>query len=177
LQIVKTLNYLDSRFILPFYCLFMAVWVYLRHYLNLVILYATLTTFAEVGPYELNWDTEQYKCWISQYITFGLLASLQSLNLFWLFFVLRIAYNMVFNSIAEDVRSDDEESDAEIEAKQGEGHVVGISGGEGAEKKASKNGKPKGINGKPEGINGVNGKAHGGHERRTEAVSERKKKR
>lgn len=84
---------------------------------------------------------------------------------------------MVFNSIAEDVRSDDEESDAEIEAKQGEGHVVGISGGEGAEKRALENGKPKGITGKPKAINGMNGKARGNHERRTETMSERKKKR
>ena len=33
-----------------------------------------------IGPYELNWETEQYKCWIAQYITFGLLASLQAEN-------------------------------------------------------------------------------------------------
>jgi len=161
------LNYLGSSLVLPYYCLFFTVWVYLRHYINIVILYATLTTFAEVGPFELDWDTEQYKCWISQYITFALLASLQSLNLFWLFFVIRIAYNMVFKSIAEDVRSDDEESDTEIEAKQGDGHGVGISGGEGTEKKALENGKPKGMN----------GRVHGGPNTHAETVSERKKER
>lgn len=161
------MNYIGSRLIVPYYCLFFAVWVYLRHYINLVILYATLTTFAEVGPFQLDWDTQQYKCWISQYITFGLLASLQSLNLFWLFFVIRIAYNMVFNSVAEDVRSDDEESDVETEEKQGEGYAVGISGGESTERKALENGKP----------NGMNGKLSGGHGSHAEAVHEGKKER
>lgn len=143
----------------------MAAWVYLRHYINLVILYATLTTFSEIGPFELNWETEQYKCWISQYIAFGLLAALQSLNLFWFFFVIRIAYNIVFNSVVEDVRSDDEDSDAEVEEKQGEGYDVAISGGRRTEKKALEGDKPSGANG---GISGS-------HQSRGEAVRERKK--
>lgn len=143
----------------------MAVWVYMRHYINLVILYATLTTFSEIGPFELNWEAEQYKCWISQYITFGLLAALQSLNLFWFFFVIRIAYNIVFNSVVEDVRSDDEDSDVEVEEKQGEGYDVGISGGRRTEKKALESGKPSGIN----------GKVTGSHDSPAETVRERKK--
>ena len=163
------MNYLGSRLILPYFFLFIAVWVYLRHYINILILYATLTTFAEVGPFELNWDTHQYKCWISQYITFGLLACLQSLNLFWLFFVIRIAYNIVFNSIVEDVRSDDEDSDAEIEEKQGE-YEIGISGREATKKKALENGKPNGIN-------GMNGKLRGGRDTYVDAVIGGKKER
>lgn len=76
----------------------------------------------------------------------------------------------MFNSKVQDVRSDEEESDVEIEAKQREGYEVGISGGEGTEKKALENGKPKGIK-------GMNGKVHGGHDGHTETVSEGKKKR
>jgi very-long-chain ceramide synthase len=67
-----------------------------------------------VGPFELNWDTQQYKCWISQYITFALLASLQAVNLFWLFLILRIAKNFVFSSVdLKDERSEDEEDEEE----------------------------------------------------------------
>jgi acyl-CoA-dependent ceramide synthase len=99
----------------PFFALFIGVWVYLRHYLNLVVLWATLTEFATVGPFELNWETQQYKCWISQYITFALLASLQAINLFWLYYILRIAKNYVFNSDRRDERSDDEEEE-EVES-------------------------------------------------------------
>lgn len=94
---------------MPWFAVFVGVWVYLRHYINLSILYAVLTTFKTVGPFELNWDTQQYKCWISQYITFALLASLQSINLFWLYCILRIAVNVVLKDDARDVRSDDEE--------------------------------------------------------------------
>lgn len=87
----------------------------MRHYLNLRILYATLTEFRTVGPFELNWETQQYKCWISQYITFFLLASLQALNLFWLFLILRIAKNYIITNVATDERSDDEEDDTVLE--------------------------------------------------------------
>ncbi len=122
-----------------------------------MILYATLTDFRTVGPFELNWETQQYKCWISQYITFALLAILQSINMLWLFFIVRIAYNIAFAKIIQDVRSDDEESEEE---KEGGGGQVGIAGREAKDKKA--NGKVG------------NGKAL---EPKIEAVVERKKER
>src|SRR4051794_17258420 len=74
----KTLNYLDAFITPPYFAMFVGWWIYLRHFLNLKILWAVLTEFRTVGPFELNWETQQYKCWISQYITFGLLASLQA---------------------------------------------------------------------------------------------------
>ena len=95
--------------------MFVGIWIYLRHFLNLKILWAVLTEFRTVGPFELNWETQQYKCWISQYITFGLLASLQAVNLFWLFLILRILANYIFTSVTKDERSDDEESEEEVE--------------------------------------------------------------
>lgn len=114
-QTSKTLNYVDSILVGPYFVLFAGVWIYLRHYINLTILWATLTEFKTVGPFELNWETQQYKCWISQYITFSLLACLQAVNLFWLFLILRIAKRYVFDSDLDDERSDNEESEAEPE--------------------------------------------------------------
>lgn len=73
--------------------------------------------FAAVGPYALDWGTQQYKCWISQAITFALLACLQAVNLFWLFLILRIAWRFVWTKTATDVRSDDEEEDEEAEGR------------------------------------------------------------
>ncbi|OAA32056.1 Longevity assurance, LAG1/LAC1 [Moelleriella libera RCEF 2490] len=105
----KVLNYLDHPFVGPYFFLFMCVWIYLRHYINLKIIWSLFTEFRTVGPFELNWETEQYKSWISQYITTGLLASLQALNLFWLFYIVRIAYRFIRDSTADDDRSDDEE--------------------------------------------------------------------
>ena len=120
----------------------MAVWIYFRHYINILILYAVLTTFRTIGPFELNWDTQQYKCWISQYITFGLLASLQSLNLFWLYFVVKVAANMLFKDQIGDVRSDDEAEDEEdgeglekVEEGKKNGEKAGLMNGHKAAQK------------------------------------------
>lgn len=79
-----------------------------------------LTEFRTVGPYELNWETQQYKCWISQIITFALLFALQAVNIFWLVLILRIAYRFVVTNVAEDERSENEEEEDEIEAEERE---------------------------------------------------------
>ncbi|KAL2257191.1 hypothetical protein VTK26DRAFT_542 [Humicola hyalothermophila] len=115
----KTLNYLDHWLTGPYYFTFMCVWIYLRHYLNLRILFSLFTEFKTVGPYELNWETEQYKCTLSFVITLFLLSALQALNLFWLFFILRIAYRFVVHNIAKDDRSDAEESEVEEGSEPG----------------------------------------------------------
>jgi acyl-CoA-dependent ceramide synthase len=93
------------------------MWIYLRHYLNLRILWSEFNEFKTVGPYELDWATEQYKCWISHYISTALLVSLQGLNLFWLFYIMRIAYRFVFKNIVEDDRSDNDEKELEEEQR------------------------------------------------------------
>ncbi|KAI1116687.1 longevity assurance proteins LAG1/LAC1 [Nemania sp. NC0429] len=114
LAISKSLNYIDSPHQgLPF-ALCIAVWVYLRHYINIRILWSVLTEFRTVGPYQLDWAAEQYKCQLSGAITFSLLAALQALNLFWLYCLLRSAYKFVFKGIAKDDRSDNDEP-AEID--------------------------------------------------------------
>lgn len=112
-QTSKTLNYLDHWLIGPYYFSFCCIWIYLRHYLNLRILFSLFTEFKTVGPYGINWVTEQYKGPLSFYITLSLLSALQSLNLFWLFFILRIAYRFVVHNVAQDDRSDAEESEVE----------------------------------------------------------------
>lgn len=73
--------------------------------------------FATIGPYELNWETQQYKCWISQWITFGLLAALQSVNIFWLVLILRILWRVVktLGQVTEDERSEYDSEDEEEE--------------------------------------------------------------
>jgi len=108
LALSKLLNYLESGAVVFFFFLFVLAWIYLRHWLNLVILWSVATEFRTVGPWELNWETQQYKCYISQPITFGLLFLLQLVNLYWLALVLRIGYRYVKHNVKEDVRSEDE---------------------------------------------------------------------
>ena len=138
----------------PYFVAFIGIWVYLRHYINLRVLYATLTEFRTVGPFELNWETQQYKCWISQYITFALLACLQAVNLFWLFLILRIAKNYVFTTgPPQDERSDDDDSDEE-EIKEKDAHkMLEKDTGIASDKPIVLiNGKPTEPEAKPEGI-------------------------
>lgn len=114
----KCLNYIDHWFTGPYFGFFIFVWAYTRHWSNLRILYSILTEFATVGPYELNWETQQYKCWISQIITFALLLTLQIVNLFWFYLILRIAYRFVVTRRGKDERSDDEDEDEDTKAEE-----------------------------------------------------------
>ncbi|KAI6891672.1 hypothetical protein D0867_15611 [Hortaea werneckii] len=127
----KLLNYISSP-ITPFYfASFLGIWAYCRHYLNLVIIKSLLLPghipftsiptgqFATVGPYDLNWITQQYKCWISHGITFSLLAILQIINLFWFFLICRILWRYLATGVEKDERSDDEEEDEEIDEVEG----------------------------------------------------------
>ncbi|KAI5866543.1 TRAM/LAG1/CLN8 homology domain-containing protein [Durotheca rogersii] len=108
LAISKSLNYVGSRLQGPSFALCIVMWTYLRHYLNLRILYSVLTEFGTVGPYEFDWEKEQFKSPLSQAVTFSLLAALQALNLFWLYCLLRSAYRFIVLGVAKDDRSEDE---------------------------------------------------------------------
>lgn len=129
-QTSKILNYVDSPIVGPYFFIFMCIWGYLRHFINLKILYSILTEFRTVGPFELNWDTQQYKCWISQYITFSLLAALQAVNLFWWFFICRIAYRFIVYKDADDDRSEYEPSEDETRERQDEARALKKNQGE-----------------------------------------------
>ena len=85
----------------------------------------------------------------------------------WLFFIVRIAYNIAFAKVIQDVRSDDEESEEE---KEGDGAQVGIAGPEVKEKRS--NGRA--VNGRAANGRAANGKAL---KPKTEAMVERKKER
>jgi very-long-chain ceramide synthase len=150
------LNYIDSA-ITPYYFVsFMLIWAYLRHYINLVILKSLLppfeTTlsipytnqtfhirtgeFATVGNYTLDFSMQQYKCWISQLITFGLLAALQAVNMFWFFLICRILLRIALKGVQKDERSEDEEEEEEPVAVEGNGS---------AKPQIAVNGKPLGA--------------------------------
>lgn len=113
----KTLNYLNSPLTGPFLVIFVGIWIYLRHYINLRILWSVLTEFRNVGEWELNWDTQQYKCWISQPIVFFLIGALQIVNAYWLFLIFRILWRYVAGGVTKDERSDEED---EEESESGE---------------------------------------------------------
>ena len=123
----------------------MLIWAYLRHYLNLRILKSLLPggEFRTIGPYELNWDTQQYKCWISQAITFPLLAALQAVNIFWFILILRILYRVLATGEEKDERSDNEEDEEEDEVDDGKSYADAVKeNGEATKPQVMLNGKP-----------------------------------
>ncbi|KAK5115864.1 hypothetical protein LTR85_009458 [Meristemomyces frigidus] len=181
----KLLNYIDSPLTGPYYVFFLCIWAYLRHYINLTILASLLPPytfpsaptsypsvdrflpantslgtgkFATVGPFELNWETQQYKCWISQIITFGLLAALQAVNIVWFFLLIRILVRYLFAGEKKDERSEDE-GDEEEEVSLVEPVAVQVDGNGSVVKPQS----PPGIevNGKPVGGNYITPKTTG----------------
>jgi acyl-CoA-dependent ceramide synthase len=87
----------------------MITWVYLRHYLNILILISEFYEFKTVGPYVLDWENELFKCLLSHIISTSLLAGLQVLNLVWLGWVMRTAWRYAVWDVREDERSDDDE--------------------------------------------------------------------
>ena len=110
LAIVKILNYLEppDPTVPICFVLFTATWIYTRHYLGLKILWSVATEFRSVGMWILDWDKQWYKCWISQYVTFGLLSIIQILDLYWLFLILRIAVRILSGGEQKDDREDDD---------------------------------------------------------------------
>ncbi|KAH7021950.1 sphingosine N-acyltransferase lac1 [Ilyonectria destructans] len=114
----KSLKYIDWPWVDYYFVLFIGVWTYCRHFLNFTIIWSVLTEFKTVGPFELDWAAQQYKCWIAQYIAFALLASLQALNLIWLYYILRIAYRFIAGKTLEDDRSEVEDNDEEEPAEK-----------------------------------------------------------
>ncbi|KAI1475913.1 hypothetical protein K445DRAFT_321182 [Daldinia sp. EC12] len=108
LAVSKSLNYINNPYQGHSFGLCIIIWAYLRHCINLRIIYSLFNEFSTIGPYELDWEMEQYKCPLSNLVTFILLALLQALNLFWLYCLLRNAYRFVFLGIAKDDRSEDE---------------------------------------------------------------------
>jgi acyl-CoA-dependent ceramide synthase len=94
------------------------MWVYLRHYLNWKILISEFYEFKTVGPYILDWETEQYKCELSHWISTILLGGLQALNLYWGFLILRVAWRFGVKGELADERSEDEDEEVDYEDKR-----------------------------------------------------------
>ncbi|CCE62553.1 hypothetical protein TPHA_0C04030 [Tetrapisispora phaffii CBS 4417] len=118
LSLSKLSNYLELGCTPVIFFIFIAVWVYLRHIVNIKILWSVLTEFRTVGSYTLNFATSQYKCWISLPIVFTLIAALQLVNLYWLFLIFRILYRLIWLDIQKDERSESSSEDEDTPSSE-----------------------------------------------------------
>lgn len=108
LSVSMTLNYLNSLLV-PFALFtFAATWIYLRHIINIKILWSILTEFPTEGSYVLNLATQQYKCWMTLITVFVPLLALQLVNIYWLFLILRLLHRYIWRGVQRDDRSDTE---------------------------------------------------------------------
>ncbi|KAF7355398.1 TLC domain-containing protein [Mycena sanguinolenta] len=117
LAISKILNYLqmENAKVVSF-AVFVVLWTYFRHYLNLVILHSVWTEFdlAPLTARDWIWSAGTYlRPWMRHQI-FLALALLQIINLFWYFLIMRILYRTIVIRETDDDRSDDE-GDDEVE--------------------------------------------------------------
>lgn len=107
----KDVNYIDSPVTPYVFSIFVCSWVYLRHYINLKILWSVVTEFRTVGEYRLNFAVQQYKCWISLPIVFTLIGALQLVQIYWFYLILKVLYRILTMSNYVDIRSDAEDND------------------------------------------------------------------
>lgn len=114
LALAKCVNYVSEDASAPFFAFFVLVWTYMRHYLNLKILYSVWTEFDLVPEWARTTDFEPWKetgllAWWIQPIIFASIFFLQLINLFWYFLILRILFRALFSKSLSDERSDEDE--------------------------------------------------------------------
>ncbi|KAJ7457266.1 longevity assurance proteins LAG1/LAC1 [Mycena galericulata] len=116
----KLLNYIQwKRAKVATFVIFVFVWTYFRHYLNLVILWSVWNEFHLVPEQAQRWDAAEgtYLVWWLKYQVFLALGLLQALNLFWYFLIWRVIVRAVMTAAVDDERSDDEGDDADAEVE------------------------------------------------------------
>ncbi|KZV72108.1 longevity assurance proteins LAG1/LAC1 [Peniophora sp. CONT] len=117
----KLLNYLDFKITKNIsFIVFLCVWTYFRHYLNLVMLWSVYTEFETIPDSSKRWVPEEgvWMVWWMKWQMFGPMMMLQILNLFWYYLILRVLYRTITTGDADDVRSDDEGEDDEPNKKE-----------------------------------------------------------
>ncbi|VDB90085.1 unnamed protein product [Peniophora sp. CBMAI 1063] len=116
----KLLNYLDFKYAKNVsFLVFLCVWTYFRHYLNIVMLWSVYAEFDLMPETSKRWAPEDgvWMVWWMKWQVFAPLVLLQALNLFWYYLILRVLYRTITIGDADDVRSDDE-GDEDLSKKE-----------------------------------------------------------
>ncbi|KAG7664712.1 lag1 [[Candida] subhashii] len=118
LAVAKMLKYARyTRACDAMFILFLISWTVLRHGVYNYVFYHSFTKAMILsGPGECAVGAVQKRCWTPgvYYTFFSLLGGLQVITLIWMYYIVKVAYKVVTGSGAEDVRSDDEDTDVEI---------------------------------------------------------------
>ncbi|GAA5829344.1 hypothetical protein JCM11251_005014 [Rhodosporidiobolus azoricus] len=127
----KCLNYLNFQRISELtFVIFIGVWHYMRHYLNILILYSILTEFDLIPAYAGSWNAEQEGWWIlngfgtgkipawMKWQIFAPLLALQVLNIVWSALIWGVLYRIMKGQKPGDVREEGEVDEPQGESKK-----------------------------------------------------------
>jgi len=92
------------------FAIFVVVWTYFRHWLNLVILWSTWAQFDLIPEASKKWSPQDgvWLTWWMKYQIVFPIAALQALNLFWYYLILRILGRALMAAGVDDERSEDD---------------------------------------------------------------------
>jgi len=114
LAMVKVINYLHWEWTQnTLFIIFIGVWTYFRHYLNLVMLYSVYKDFDLIPQSARSWSPSK-GVWMAPWMKWQIFTPillLQFLNLFWYLLIWRILWRVIMSSSLKDARSDDEGDD------------------------------------------------------------------
>jgi len=101
------------------FAVFVVVWTYFRHWLNLLMLWSTYTQFDLIPEASKQWSPKDgvWLDWWMKYQIFFPIAALQALNLFWYYLILRILVRSLSTGV-DDVRSEDEDDGEDEDTKE-----------------------------------------------------------
>ncbi|KAM0791807.1 hypothetical protein ACM66B_004067 [Microbotryomycetes sp. NB124-2] len=134
LALSKCINYLDyKRASEVSFVFFLCIWHYMRHYLNIRILYSVWNEFDLIPEHWRSWTetpghpkgwwlfyefgSGRLPAWM-KYQIFAPILALQLVNTFWSALIWRILFRILSGQEAKDVREEGEDSDEEAEPKK-----------------------------------------------------------
>ncbi|TFY75026.1 hypothetical protein EWM64_g8983 [Hericium alpestre] len=123
LALSKITNYIQwHRTKVAVFVIFLGVWTYFRHYLNLVMLYSVYTQFESVPESAKRWSPAD-GVWMAKWMKWQIFTPillLQMLNLFWYFLILRILWRALTapTKVTDDRSDDEDEAEEEDEKKK-----------------------------------------------------------
>ncbi|KZT38835.1 longevity assurance proteins LAG1/LAC1 [Sistotremastrum suecicum HHB10207 ss-3] len=107
----KLMNYMQlERVKAVAFLIFIGVWSYFRHWLNLIIIKSVWSEFHLIPQEAQQWKPSEgiWMVWWMQYQVLVPIVLLQMVQLFWYFLIWRVFYRAVFQAKLDDERSDDE---------------------------------------------------------------------
>ncbi|EGW31685.1 uncharacterized protein SPAPADRAFT_62293 [Spathaspora passalidarum NRRL Y-27907] len=113
-KLLKYANYSTACDVM--FILFMVGWLVTRHGIYNYLFYHTWHNARRLMAESICDPTKiQKRCWTPTIINvfLGLLGGLQILIIIWMYFICKVAYKVITGSGAEDVRSDEDDTDAE----------------------------------------------------------------